>query len=95
MPSDRYVSRIHKFPSFFCRVDQGNIAVVFLRLLIQQTEDTFRSRKGHNDGVQLLADLVDRHVEALLKVRKLASPPSVRPEIPLSASTPPTMAQST
>ena len=44
-------------------VHQGHIAVVLLRGLIQKAEDTLRSGKSHDDGVELLGDLGDRLVE--------------------------------
>ena len=48
-------------------VDQIDIAVVHLRIGIQQGEDPVCAGHGHDDEIQLLADLVDRHGEASVK----------------------------
>ena len=46
-------------------VYQRHSAVVLLRLLVHQGEDAARSGQGHDDGVELLGDLVDGVGEAL------------------------------
>ena len=48
-------------------VDEGYIAVVHLRLFIQQGKDALRTRQCHDDGVGLLRNLVDWLVEALVE----------------------------
>ena len=45
------------------RVDQPDVAVVRLRLLVHQLEDALRARQRHDDGVDLVGDLADGHVE--------------------------------
>ena len=49
------------------RVDKGHIALIRLGLLIEQPEHALRTGHGHNDGVQLLADLRDGLVEAAVE----------------------------
>ena len=49
------------------RVHQHDIALIILRLLIEKSEDTIRAGKCHDDRVQLLRNLVDRHGKALIK----------------------------
>ena len=46
-------------------VDEGYIAVISLRLLVHQLEDTLRACKRHDDRVELLRNLSDRHGERL------------------------------
>ena len=53
----------------FC-VDQPDISFVHFRSFIHQTKHTVRAGNGHDDGIQLHADLVDRHIEALVKGKK-------------------------
>ncbi len=48
-------------------IDKRDISVIRLRLLIQHLEDTVRSGKCHDNRIELLADLVDRHIKALVK----------------------------
>ena len=62
--------RLGEFSVFFLRIDKRYIPLVQLRLFIHQSENTFRSCKCHNDCVQLLADLVDRHVKTLVEGQK-------------------------
>ena len=50
----------------FC-VDKSNVAFIHLGILIQKIKDTFGTGKGHNNTVELLADLVDGHVETLVE----------------------------
>ena len=45
-------------------IDQVNIAVIRFRLLIHQLKNPLRAGQRHNDGVELLGDLVDGHIEA-------------------------------
>ena len=52
---------------FFLGIDQSNITFVIFRLFIQKSKDTFCTRHSHNDKVQLLADLHDRHIQTLIK----------------------------
>lgn len=49
------------------RTYQSYIAFVSLYFFIQQIKDSLGTSLCHNDTVQLLADLADRHVEALVK----------------------------
>ena len=44
-------------------VDQLDIAVVCLRLFVHQLEDALRTGQRHDDGVDLVGDLTDGHVE--------------------------------
>ena len=44
-------------------VDQLDIAVVRLRLFVHQLEDALRTGQRHDDGVDLVGDLTDGHVE--------------------------------
>ena len=46
-------------------VYQRHSAVVLLRLLVHQGEDPLRAGQGHDDGVELLGDLVDGVGKAL------------------------------
>ena len=50
-------------------IDQLHIAVVRLRLLIQQLENSLRSGQGHDDAVELLADLGDGLGEVPVQVQ--------------------------
>jgi len=52
------------------RVHQGDRALVPLALLIHQREDPPRARKGHDDRVELLGDLADRHGEAAAQLQE-------------------------
>ena len=45
-------------------VDQVDIALILLRLLIHQVENPLRACQSHDDGVDLVGNLVDGHVEA-------------------------------
>ena len=45
---------------------QHNITVIDLWLLIEQTEDSIASGKSHDDTVQLVTDLVNWLLEALI-----------------------------
>ena len=49
------------------RVDERHIALIRLGLLIEQPEHALRTGHGHNDGVQLLADLRDGLVKAAVE----------------------------
>ena len=53
----------------FLRIDKGHVAVVNLRFLIHHIEDTLRSGKRHDDGVELLRDLHERLCKALRKLQ--------------------------
>ena len=66
-PSSGTLFRLGELSVFFFCIDECYISFVELRLLIHQTEDTVGTGKCHNNRVQLLADLVDRHVEALVE----------------------------
>ena len=66
-PSSGTLFRLGELSIFFFCIDECYISFVEFRLLIHQTEDTVGTGKCHNDRVQLLADLVDRHVEALVE----------------------------
>ena len=52
---------------FFSGIDKSNITFICFRFFIQEIKDTFGTCKSHNNTVELLADLVDRHVEALVE----------------------------
>ena len=45
---------------------QSNIAIVYLWLLVKQAEDSLATGKCHYDTVQLVTDLVDWLLEALI-----------------------------
>ena len=45
-------------------IDQVDIAVVLFRLLIHQLEDTLGTCQRHDDGVNLVGNLRDGHIEA-------------------------------
>ena len=48
-------------------VDQGNVTLVGLHGGVHQSENTVSAGQSHNDSVELLAHLVDRHVKALIE----------------------------
>ena len=58
---------------FFC-IDQRYIAFIRFRLLINHLEDTFCTCQRHNNTVELLTDLVNRHIEALVKGQEACQP---------------------
>ena len=45
-------------------VDQCHIALVHLRCLVHQLKDTLGTCQCHDDGIKLVGDLVDGHIEA-------------------------------
>ena len=45
-------------------VDQGDIAVIGFRFFVHQLENTLGTCQRHNDGIDLVTDLTDGHVEA-------------------------------
>ena len=51
-------------------VDQHDVSLVGLRLFVQKLEDTFRTRKSHDDTVELHTYLVDGHTETLIETCK-------------------------
>ena len=53
----------------FLHIDQLHIAVVRLRLLIQQLENALRPGYGHDDAVELLADLGDGLGEVSVQIQ--------------------------
>ena len=55
---------------FLFGVDEQDIAVIDLGRLIHELEDTLCTGHSHDDRVELLADLVDRHVEALVESKE-------------------------
>ena len=57
----------HKLSIFALCIHKLDIALVHFRLLVQQIEDSLRSGKCHYDCIDLHTDLVDRHVEVLVK----------------------------
>ena len=48
-------------------IDQRHIALIGLRLLIQQAEHTLRTGQRHDHAVELHAHLVDGHIDTLVK----------------------------
>ena len=44
-------------------IDQFHIALIHLRFLVHQPEDSFRAGQCHNNAVKLHGNLVDRHAE--------------------------------
>ena len=48
-------------------IDKLHIAVVLLRLFIQKPEDTIRSGKRRDDGIELHGNLIDWHIEAFVE----------------------------
>ena len=61
---------LNQLTILFFHIYQGHISVIYLRLLVQKVEDTLRSGKCHNNTVKLLAYLIDRLAEALVKSKK-------------------------
>ena len=57
----------------FC-IDESNVAFIHFWLFIQKIKDTFCTCKSHNNTVELLADLVDRHVETLIEGQEAGKP---------------------
>ena len=51
-------------------VDEGDVAVIRLRLFVEQLEDTSRARKAHDDRVDLHGDLADVQGELAGHVQK-------------------------
>ena len=51
-------------------IHEGHIAVVYFRLLVHDFEDALRAGQGHDDGVELLGNLVDGHVKVAGKLHK-------------------------
>ena len=49
--------------SILLHIDQGHITVVFLRLFVHQLKDPLCAGQCHNDGVDLVGDLVDGHIK--------------------------------
>ena len=45
-------------------IDQGHVALVLLGLLVHQGEDALGTGQRHNNGVDLVGDLGDGHIEA-------------------------------
>ena len=44
-------------------IDQSDVAFIGFRLFIQQFKDSLSSGQCHDDGIDLIGNLVDRHVE--------------------------------
>ena len=61
---------LNQITILFFHIYQSHISVIYLRLLVQKVEDTLRAGKCHNNTVKLLAYLVDRLAEALVKSKK-------------------------
>ena len=55
---------------FHNRIDKGHIALIQLRFFIKESENPVCAGKCHNHTVELLADLVDRHIDASIKGQK-------------------------
>ena len=53
-------------PAVLFGIHQLNIALIQLRCLIHQLEETICTCQSHHDTVELLADLVDGHAEGLV-----------------------------
>ena len=51
-------------------VHQCNITLIHLGFFIEHRVNTVRACHCHNNEVKLLADLIDRHVEALIKCKE-------------------------
>ena len=66
-PHTGSLGTLHDLAVYLPGTDDGHISLVGLYRLIQQIEDSLGAGLCHNDTVQLLADLADRHVEALVK----------------------------
>ena len=59
-----------QFSICFFGIDKRYISIIRLRFFIQQTENTVCTCQCHDYSIQLLADLVDRHVKALIERQK-------------------------
>ena len=66
-PETGTLTALLKHAVLFNCIYQGYISVIHFGLLVKELEYTVCTRKGHNDGVELLAHLVDRPVETLVK----------------------------
>ena len=73
-PSSGALPALFQFPIFLGHIDQGHIACVGLLRFIHELEDPLRPCHSHDDGIQLLADLVDGHAEALVESQKTGQP---------------------
>ena len=62
-------------------VDQHDIALIRLRRLVEESKDPLGARKSHNNAVELHADLVDRHTEALIECQKACQSSDCEPRI--------------
>ena len=51
-------------------IDQRHISFIRLRLLIEKRKDAPRPGQRHDDRIELLADLVDGHIEASVECQK-------------------------
>ncbi len=62
------------FRQFSIRLSHGvhqlHIALVHLRLLVHEPENPVRARQSHDDAVELLAHLVDGHVEGFVEIQE-------------------------
>ena len=66
-PHTGSLGTLHDLAVYLLGTDDGHISLVGLYRLIQQIEDSLGTSLCHNDTVQLLTDLADGHVEALVK----------------------------
>ena len=61
------IGGLYKLFSVFFYIDKSNITFVGLYFFIQQIKNSLGTCLCHDDTVQLLTDLADGHVEALVK----------------------------
>ena len=60
----------HNLSIFFSGINKCNITVIFFRFFIQKSKYTLCSRHSHNNKVQLLTHLHNRHIQTLIKGQK-------------------------
>ena len=69
-PHPGVLLRLRQLSVDLLRVDERHISVVRLRLLVEHLKDAVRPGKRHDNGIELLAHLVDRHVKTLVETQK-------------------------
>ncbi len=66
-PTPGTLLALHQPAVVLFHIDKCHITVVRFRLFVHHHEDTLRACHGHHDGIELLTDLIDRAVKALVK----------------------------
>ena len=57
----------HQFSVLFNGIDQGNLSFICFRCFVHQGEDPLGACHSHDDGVELLGNLGDRHIEGTVQ----------------------------